>query len=470
MQTVPGPDDFEPVLAAPEEGQADRRRPTGPKASGRKERQPNQPTVPTRRTSPDAAERTKDAIAEGTTSGHGGSSGRAPRGVRRNIEGLSELTAVRAGGPQAGRAPGAAGREPRAGAGWCADEAGRAALKRLRPLGGALGRRTGGAPALVARGETSAAIAARLGVRAEQVRRWRRGPRGRRRCGRVRGRGGRHASARRRSPSPATSLRGSAADRPVWTLARLAAEVAARTGETISSGHLSVVLRKGATAGGGRGTRSRDARTADAVDALGLRLRLLKQQAAAGDIHLLFGDEAEALTHPYLAHCWAERGADLRVEAPGRAKRRALLGVLDHARGELVVITSGTKRSGDFADLLARLDRSYAPRPGRASRPVVLVLDNGPIHTSRASRRPAGRRAAWLSGRVAPEVRPGAERHRALLARPEERHYRDPADRPRSLRTSPTPPADQGRHRESRRARRVKRPGASGKVRGTSRD
>jgi hypothetical protein len=29
-----------------------------------------------------------------------------------------------------------------------------------------------------------------------------------------------------------------------------------------------------------------------------LRLRLLKQQAKAGDITLLFGDESEALTHP----------------------------------------------------------------------------------------------------------------------------------------------------------------------------
>jgi len=28
---------------------------------------------------------------------------------------------------------------------------------------------------------------------------------------------------------------------------------------------------------------------------------LLKQQAEAGDITLLFGDESEALTHPYLA-------------------------------------------------------------------------------------------------------------------------------------------------------------------------
>ena len=51
------------------------------------------------------------------------------------------------------------------------------------------------------------------------------------------------------------------ADRPAWTLARLAAEVAARAGETIPPGHLSVVLRRGATAGAGRGTASRVGRT-----------------------------------------------------------------------------------------------------------------------------------------------------------------------------------------------------------------
>lgn len=58
----------------------------------------------------------------------------------------------------------------------------------------------------------------------------------------------------------------------------------------------------------------------------GLRLRLLKQQAEAGDICLLFGDVSEALTHPYLARAWAKRGFDLRVDAPGQAQKRAMLG------------------------------------------------------------------------------------------------------------------------------------------------
>ena len=42
------------------------------------------------------------------------------------------------------------------------------------------------------------------------------------------------------------------------------------------------------------------------MDRAGLRRKLLKAQAEAGDIVLLFGDESEALTHPYLAHVWAK--------------------------------------------------------------------------------------------------------------------------------------------------------------------
>ncbi len=37
-----------------------------------------------------------------------------------------------------------------------------------------------------------------------------------------------------------------------------------------------------------------------------MRRKLLKAQAEAGDIVLLFADESEALTHPYLAHVWAK--------------------------------------------------------------------------------------------------------------------------------------------------------------------
>ena len=142
-----------------------------------------------------------------------------------------------------------------------------------------------------------------------------------------------------------------------------------------------------------------------AVDRSGLRLRLLEQQARAGDIVLLFADESEALTHPYLAHAWAKRGADLRVEAPGQARKVAMLGALDVAAGKLIVDTSRTKRSSDFIALLRRLDELYGPRPGRQTKPVILVLDNGPIHTSKASRAALAARP-WLSVEWLPKYAP----------------------------------------------------------------
>jgi transposase len=105
------------------------------------------------------------------------------------------------------------------------------------------------------------------------------------------------------------------------------------------------------------------------VDRAGLRRKLLKAQAEAGDIALLFGDESEALTHPYLAHAWAKRGADLRVPAPGQAAKVAMLGVLDWARRDLVV-------------------------------------DNGPVHTSKATRAALAERAHWLAVEWLPKYAP----------------------------------------------------------------
>jgi hypothetical protein len=92
-----------------------------------------------------------------------------------------------------------------------------------------------------------------------------------------------------------------------------------------------------------------------AVDRGDLRLKLFKAQAAAGDIVLLFADESEALTHPYLAYlarAWAKKGADLRVPAPGQAQKIAMMGSLDYARRKLIVTTSRTKRSADFIEHL----------------------------------------------------------------------------------------------------------------------
>ena len=141
------------------------------------------------------------------------------------------------------------------------------------------------------------------------------------------------------------------------------------------------------------------------MDRAGLRRKLLKAQAEAGDIVLLFGDASEALTHPDLAQAWAKRGADLRIPAPGQAAKVAMLGVLDWTPRELIVRTSRTKRSADFVALLEQIDTQYGLTPDRAKKPIVLVLDNGPIHTSKATSKALAARP-WLTIEWLPKYAP----------------------------------------------------------------
>jgi len=150
----------------------------------------------------------------------------------------------------------------------------------------------------------------------------------------------------------------------------------------------------------------KDRQIAAEVERVGLRLQLRKAQAEAGDIVLLFGDESEALTHPYLARAWAKRGADLRVPAPGQAKKVAMMGSLDHAKRKLIVHTSQTKRSADFIAHLEQLDRLYGPKPGRVTRPVVLVEDNAPIHVSKMTLAAIEARKHWLIVEWLPKYAP----------------------------------------------------------------
>src|SRR5712691_6214692 len=182
-----------------------------------------------------------------------------------------------------------------------------------------------------------------------------------------------------------------------------------RDREAHRGAHLDIAAQRGSEKGGFAWRRPRHTlkgrQDADAVDRIGLRLRLLKQQAKAGDITLLFGDESEALTHPYLARAWAKRGCDLRVEAPGQSKKRAMIGALDCAAHKLIVNTSATKRSGDFITFLGRLDAIYGPGPGRPDKPVIFVLDNGPIHISKASRAALAARD-WLTIEWLPKYAP----------------------------------------------------------------
>lgn len=67
----------------------------------------------------------------------------------------------------------------------------------------------------------------------------------------------------------------------------------------------------------------------------------------------------------------------------------------DALTGEMIVEVSRTKRSSDFIRLLERLDALHGPRASTV--PVVLVLDNGPIHKSKATTKALEERSSWLT-------------------------------------------------------------------------
>jgi transposase len=83
-----------------------------------------------------------------------------------------------------------------------------------------------------------------------------------------------------------------------------------------------------------------------------------------------------------------------------------MLGSLDHARRQLIVYTSRTKRSTDFIAHLEQLDRLYGPKPGRVTKPVVLVEDNGPIHVSKMTLAALEARKHWLTVEWLPKYSP----------------------------------------------------------------
>ena len=83
-----------------------------------------------------------------------------------------------------------------------------------------------------------------------------------------------------------------------------------------------------------------------------------------------------------------------------------MLGSFDHVTRRLIVQTSPTKRSSDFVAHLEQLDQLYGPKPGQFTKPVVLVLDNGPIHTSKLSLAALASRAHWLTVERLPKYAP----------------------------------------------------------------
>jgi transposase len=92
-----------------------------------------------------------------------------------------------------------------------------------------------------------------------------------------------------------------------------------------------------------------------------------------------------------------------RVEAPGQARKVAMIGALDFAAGKLVVETSRHQEKQRLHRPAGAARRTLRHMP--ATKPVVLVVDNGPIHTSKASRAALEARP-WLTVEWLPKYAP----------------------------------------------------------------
>jgi hypothetical protein len=116
----------------------------------------------------------------------------------------------------------------------------------------------------------------------------------------------------------------------------------------------------------------------------------VRAQPETYELH--FEDETHLETNPHLARVWHRVGAQATVPAAGSNRRLTVFGSVEaEGRGRIEVVGAG-QDSAAFARYLAALDARHE-RTGRA---VILALDNGPAHTSKASRAELAARADWL--------------------------------------------------------------------------
>ena len=105
-----------------------------------------------------------------------------------------------------------------------------------------------------------------------------------------------------------------------------------------------------------------------------------------------FEDETHLATNPHLSRVWPRVGQQPTVPAAGTNRRLTVFGSVEaQGRGRIELLTVQQDAVG-FARSLAALEARHAA----TGRDMILVLDNGPCHGSRATQRALAARAAWL--------------------------------------------------------------------------
>jgi len=115
-------------------------------------------------------------------------------------------------------------------------------------------------------------------------------------------------------------------------------------------------------------------------------------------------DETHLETNPYLSRVWHRRGQQATIPAVGCNRRLTCFGSVEtQGRGRVEVLCA-EQTSACFRRYLQALDH----RQSETGKEIILVLDNGPCHTSKASRAELAARQGWLQviwlARYSPEL------------------------------------------------------------------
>ena len=136
---------------------------------------------------------------------------------------------------------------------------------------------------------------------------------------------------------------------------------------------------------------------------------------------LHYEDETHLETNPHLGRVWHRIGEQPTLPAAGTNRRLTVFGSVEVlGRGRIEVLQARQDSAG-FVRYLDALDARHAA----TGRKMILVLDNGPCHTSTATRRALAQRAAWLEviplARYSPHLNP-KEREWRILKRDHRGH------------------------------------------------
>jgi transposase len=108
--------------------------------------------------------------------------------------------------------------------------------------------------------------------------------------------------------------------------------------------------------------------------------RRAKKSAEAGEIDLFFVDESTLGWLPVLVACWMKRGCQRRISTPGQQQWRHIFGAYNWATDQIVYQIAEKRNSNTFIAFLDHLVQQHS-----GDSPLVIVLDNGPIHRSHAT-------------------------------------------------------------------------------------